>query len=92
LAPRGTRRQIKASERVAFRANECGIPETFAQSQKSLRGSLDNILAMALQQDPVRRYHTAELFRIDLARHLDGLDTLADRRVSGRSILKFWRR
>jgi eukaryotic-like serine/threonine-protein kinase len=38
----------------------------------SLRGDLDNILAMALQKTPAARYQTAEAFADDLRRYLNG--------------------
>jgi serine/threonine protein kinase/tetratricopeptide (TPR) repeat protein len=41
-----------------------------AQWRRSLRGDLDNIVAMALRRDPAERYRTAEAFAHDLRRHL----------------------
>jgi serine/threonine-protein kinase len=49
-----------------------------AQWQRSLRGDLDNIVAMALRRNPAERYRTAEAFAQDLRRHL------ADEPVSAR--------
>jgi len=40
------------------------------QWQRSLRGDLDNIVAMALRRNPDERYRTAEAFAQDLRRHL----------------------
>jgi serine/threonine-protein kinase len=41
-----------------------------AQWRRSLRGDLDNIVAMALRRNPDERYRTAELFAQDLRRYL----------------------
>jgi eukaryotic-like serine/threonine-protein kinase len=41
-----------------------------AQWRRSLRGDLDNIVAMALRRSPAERYRTAEAFAHDLRRHL----------------------
>ena len=43
-----------------------------AEPAPSLRGDLDNILAMALRKAPGERYQTAEAFADDLHRYLNG--------------------
>jgi serine/threonine-protein kinase len=40
------------------------------QWQRTLRGDIDNIVAMALRRSPAERYRTAEAFAHDLRRHL----------------------
>jgi tetratricopeptide (TPR) repeat protein len=45
--------------------------------RKRLNGDLDNILLMALQKDPARRYRSVEQLQEDLRRHLDNLPVLA---------------
>ncbi|HKR65679.1 MAG TPA: tetratricopeptide repeat-containing protein kinase family protein, partial [Thermoanaerobaculia bacterium] len=44
-------------------------PSTYAPA---LRGDLENILLMALQVDPSRRYGSVEQFAADVRRHLEG--------------------
>ena len=44
---------------------------------RSLRGDLDTITLKALRKDPVQRYATADAFREDLQRFLDGEAVLA---------------
>jgi tetratricopeptide (TPR) repeat protein/tRNA A-37 threonylcarbamoyl transferase component Bud32 len=56
-----------------------------APSVRRLRGDLDNIVLMALRQEPERRYATVDQFADDIRRHLEALpvqaraDTLAYR-------------
>lgn len=45
--------------------------------RKRLNGDLDNIVLMALQKDPARRYRSVEQFQEDIRRHLDHLPVLA---------------
>jgi len=83
----------KPSERArALGEQDPGIPETSEQARKLLRGSLDNILSVALRQEPRRRYSTAEALRIDLGRHLQGLDTFADRQSRSFLLARFFGR
>ena len=51
-----------------------GPPATL---RRQLRGDLDNILAMALRKDPLKRYPSVERFADDLRRYLIGLPVLA---------------
>jgi len=44
---------------------------------KQLRGDLDNIVLMALQKEPARRYASVEQFAEDLRRHLSGKPVIA---------------
>ena len=44
---------------------------------RPLRGDLDNIVAMAMREDPQRRYLSVEQFSEDLRRHLDGRPVIA---------------
>lgn len=83
----------KASDRSGLRGIQgAGIPETAEQARRLLRGSLDNILATTLSRDPSQRYAAAEALRIDLGRHLEGLDTFADRRNRSFSLKKLFGR
>ena len=45
--------------------------------RKRLNGDLDNILLMALEKDPGRRYRSVEQLQEDLRRHLDNVPVLA---------------
>lgn len=45
--------------------------------QKSLRGDLDNIVAMALRREPERRYRSAGQLGEDIRRHLQALPVIA---------------
>ena len=44
---------------------------------RSLRGDLDNIILMALEKDPARRYSSVEKLEDDLRRHLEGFTVSA---------------
>jgi serine/threonine protein kinase/tetratricopeptide (TPR) repeat protein len=45
--------------------------------RRQLRGELDNVVMLAMQKDPGRRYPSVMQFRDDLARHRDGLPVTA---------------
>lgn len=44
---------------------------------RHLRGDLDNIVLMALEKDPVRRYSSVERLEEDIRRHLEGFPVAA---------------
>ncbi|MEJ1963961.1 MAG: protein kinase [Gammaproteobacteria bacterium] len=44
---------------------------------RSLRGDLDNIILMALEKDPARRYSSVEKLEDDIRRHLEGFTVSA---------------
>ena len=44
---------------------------------RGLRGDLDNIILMALEKDPARRYSSAEKLEDDLRRHVEGFPVAA---------------
>ncbi|MBX5462655.1 MAG: protein kinase [Steroidobacteraceae bacterium] len=44
---------------------------------RQLRGDLDNIILMALEKDPARRYASVEALEEDIRRHLDGFPVRA---------------
>jgi eukaryotic-like serine/threonine-protein kinase len=44
---------------------------------RALRGDLDNIVLMALEKDPARRYPSVEKLEDDLRRHVDGFPVAA---------------
>jgi serine/threonine protein kinase len=77
-APQTVQKYVKASDRVLL-PDACliGFPETAEQLRRVLRGSLDQILMMALQRNPQKRYASAEAFRIDLGRYFQGLTPFA---------------
>jgi len=52
---------------------------TPARLARRLRGDLDTIVARAIDEDPARRYATADAFAADCRRHLRGLPVLARR-------------
>jgi len=45
--------------------------------RRRLSGDLDNIILMALREEPERRYASVEQFSGDIRRHLDGLPVMA---------------
>lgn len=51
--------------------------DDLAQLRRKLSGDLDNIVLMALQKDPARRYRSVEQFSEDIGRYLRGLPVLA---------------
>src|SRR5262249_34140528 len=44
---------------------------------RALRGDLDNIILMALEKDPARRYSSVEKLEEDLRRHVEGFPVAA---------------
>jgi len=56
---------------------------------RRLRGDLDNIVLMAMRQEPQRRYASAEQFSDDIRRHLDGLPVIARPDTIGYRTTKF---
>jgi eukaryotic-like serine/threonine-protein kinase len=48
-----------------------------ASQNRRLRGDIDNIVMMALRNDPARRYGSAANFAEDIRRHLEGLPVTA---------------
>ena len=58
----------------------------------ALRGDLDNILAMALEVDPARRYGSVEKLAEDIRRHLGGHPVAARRSTFAYRTAKFVRR
>ena len=59
---------------------------------RALRGDLDTIVLKALQTDPANRYPTADAFRQDLQRYLDGTAVLARPDAVAYRVAKFIRR
>jgi serine/threonine protein kinase len=62
------------------------------KTRKELAGDLDNIVLMALDQDPSRRYLSAQHFAEDLGRHLQGKPVLARRATAIYRLSKFVQR
>lgn len=59
---------------------------------RELRGDLDAIVLTALRKEPARRYGSAALFALDLARYLEGLPVSATPDSLGYRAGKFMRR
>jgi eukaryotic-like serine/threonine-protein kinase len=59
---------------------------------RTLRGDLDTIVLKALQREPANRYPTADAFRQDLQRYLDGAAVLARPDAVAYRVGKFIRR
>ena len=59
---------------VAVKEHENAETQGFA---RPLRGDLDNIVLMALEKDPAKRYTSAERFDEDIRRHLEGFPVRA---------------
>lgn len=60
--------------------------------QKRLTGDLDNIVLMALQKEPARRYASVQQFSEDIRRHLEGMPVSARKDTLGYRAGKFVRR
>lgn len=60
--------------------------------RRRLRGDLDNIVLMALQKEPERRYATVQQFREDIMRYTAGMPVIARKNTRGYRISKFIRR
>jgi serine/threonine protein kinase/tetratricopeptide (TPR) repeat protein len=82
--PKGTGSPaIAPSENAAVRQSS---PEKLS---KRLDGDLDNIVLMALRNDPQRRYASVEQFAQDIRRHLGSLPVLARKDTLGYRTAKF---
>jgi eukaryotic-like serine/threonine-protein kinase len=79
----------QALESDAPRLSDVALREEW---RRSLRGDLDNIVAMALRRNPDERYRTAELFAQDLRRFLAHEPVSARPRSLGYLARKFVRR
>ena len=60
--------------------------------RRRLEGDLDNMVLMALQKEPPRRYSSAEHLSEDISRHLDNLPVRARPDTRGYAAAKFIRR
>ncbi|MEL6615847.1 MAG: tetratricopeptide repeat protein, partial [Bacteroidota bacterium] len=69
-------------------------PSQAAPSERAarIRGDLDTIVLKALENDPERRYASAQAFAEDVQRHLDGLPVSARRPTAGYRVRTFIRR
>ncbi len=72
-------------------ARSVGNPET-AGFWRALRGDLDNIIAMALQEDAAQRYASVEEFAADVECYLSGLPVKARTTALPSRVAKFLRR
>jgi serine/threonine protein kinase len=57
--------------------------------RRTLQGDLDNIIAMAMRKEPVRRYGSAQQLAGDIQRYLDGLPVIARRDTLSYRTTKF---
>ena len=80
--------------RLTLQEDAPRLSEVAAQAQwrRSLRGDLDNIVAMALRRNPGERYRTAELFAQDLRRYLAHEPLAARPRSLGYVAMRFVQR
>jgi serine/threonine protein kinase/tetratricopeptide (TPR) repeat protein len=62
---------------------------TISGSAKRLTGDLDNIVQMALQKEPAKRYSSVERFEEDIRRHLQGFPVQARPAAFHYRFLKF---
>ena len=60
--------------------------------RRRLRGDLDNIVMMALREEPERRYASADQFAEDIERYLSGRPVIARKDTAAYRLLKFIRR
>jgi serine/threonine protein kinase/Flp pilus assembly protein TadD len=60
--------------------------------RRTLRGDLDNMVAMAMRKDPERRYASAQQMASDIQRFLDGKPVIAQRDTLAYRSTKFVRR
>jgi serine/threonine protein kinase/Tfp pilus assembly protein PilF len=67
-------------------------PQHLARTRHRLRGEVDSITLMALQQEPARRYASAEAFGQDVQHYLDGEPVRAQPEWFGYRASKFVRR
>lgn len=76
---------VLEQQTVTERPSQAGLDEAKARARSStpkrltaaLKGDLDNITLKAIQQDPEKRYATADAFKSDLHRYLAGEPVLA---------------
>jgi tetratricopeptide (TPR) repeat protein len=63
-----------------------------ARLRRTLRGDLDNIVAMAMRKEPERRYGSAQQMAGDIQRYLDGKPVIARRDTLSYRTTKFVKR
>jgi serine/threonine-protein kinase len=87
-----------ASQAVQTDASKVSQAITTARStnakklRRTLRGDLDNIVAMAMRKEPERRYGSAQQLAGDIQRYLDGLPVIARRDTLAYRTTKFVKR
>jgi serine/threonine-protein kinase len=91
------RRRQSALERAVLeidipRPSTAALSARDLSTARALRGDLDTIVLKALQTDPANRYPTADAFRHDLQRYLDGTAVLARPDAVAYRVGKFIRR
>lgn len=69
-------------------ARESSDP-SISSAAKRLTGDLDNIVLMALQKEPAKRYSSVERFEEDIHRHLQGFPVLARPAAFHYRLMKF---
>ena len=79
--------EIEEPSKVVGRMTGAG-----ARLARSLAGDLDNIVLMAMRNDPERRYQSVEQFSEDIRRHLAGMPVVARKDTFGYRAGKFVRR
>lgn len=80
-----------AQKERAIRGDELERPSVAADSitGRRLRGDLDNVVLMAMRQEPQRRYASVEQFSEDIRRHMEGLPVIARPDTAGYRAAKF---
>ena len=78
--------QEAAPPSIAVKQNTANEFDGFA---RQLRGDLDNIVLMALEKDPAKRYPSVEAFEADIRRHLEGFPVTARAASYGYRARKF---
>jgi eukaryotic-like serine/threonine-protein kinase len=87
-----------ASHAVQIDDSEASLTIAAARStsakklRRSLKGDLDNIIAMAMRKEPERRYGSAQQLAGDIQRYLDGLPVIARRDTLSYRTTKFVKR
>ena len=77
---------------LSKRIQRDGGPQAAQTLKKTLSGDLDRIALMALRKEPDRRYPSADLFKEDIRRYLDGMPVSAQADTLTYRASKFVRR
>jgi eukaryotic-like serine/threonine-protein kinase len=80
---------VHVDESPAAQSTAAARGMSASRLRRTLRGDLDNMIAMAMRKEPERRYASAQQFASDIQRYLEGKPVIARRDTMGYRSAKF---